>query len=171
MDITKFQINVDKVETAVGIERWAKAHMLTLKFPEDTPAFMGIDPGSSFGVAIIYRGSLGLFWGDLLGDDEVDRMFEASQVSLYYRDVFNPKLTVVEGPAPKFAYRQAFLGHMRAGFILGAMPHVLMLPPSTIRMLGFGHGNESGLNLWPRVNENAIAAFGCALAAMKKSPS
>jgi len=173
MDFLKLSIDVDSREPVKEIGQWAKARRVLV----ETPAvpikhtFMGIDPGVNFGVALLTRRGLRLIWGELQGYDEVEQMFAASQVALYFRDAFGPILTVVEGPAPKFPYRQATLGHMRAGFIIGAMPNVLMIPPATIRVLAFGHGNETGLNIWPRVNENAIAALGCVLAAVKKAPN
>lgn len=136
----------------------------------DLPSKMriGIDPGTrNLGLAVIkpdveyvalYRYILKRNKKALL------RLLEVQQVlgDIIGFFTLNSK-AIIEG-ASFFGYRQVELAEQRAAMLLWFHKYGIeadIVPPLTIRKHVFGSGKIK--NPWPEIDDNMIAAFGCAL--------
>jgi hypothetical protein len=135
---------------------------------------VGIDPGVSFGMTIINREYVQVWYGKLPTDKRPGyRGINA------YNFVMNSALSikvpdtiaVVEGAAYRDPYGQVVLEEMRFGFFFALYQlgmDVRIVPPATIRKGALGHGRATVGDLFPNINHNACDSIGAAFFALKE---
>lgn len=160
------------------IEMGAGMFMVDGKMPGNTYTAIGIDPGKNFGMTIINREYLQVYYGTLqvskkpgvsgkmLHELIHKRLFYDRLVDVPENVVFR---AVVEGAAYNFAKGQVFLEEIRFACYLGLANlgyTTEIIPPVTIRKMAFGRGTIKAQEIWPMLNPNGADSIGCALAAL-----
>lgn len=146
-----------------------RVYELHATLPGNTKHGIGIDPGVNFGLTIIEKELVFIFWGKL--PIRKKKGWHGIDAYNFVLDWIPPQggPAVVEGAAYKSHFGQVGLEEVRFGFFFGLYQRgldVSIMAPAAVRMTAFGHGRTSAAELWPELNHNAADSVGCALAAI-----
>jgi len=173
---------IDSLKLTVNPIRFAKGVMLVeASLPGNEKTAIGIDPGVNFGMTIINREYVQIFYGKLPTDKRVGyRGINAynyimnSALQMYTSvdaSVRNNINAVVEGAAYRDQFGQVTLEEVRFGFFFALYEigfNVSIVPPATIRKGALGHGRATVGELYPNLNHNACDSIGAAFYALKE---
>ena len=142
-----------------------KDHFIQAILPESLDYAMGIDPGRKFAVCTIRGKEVNCSYGTF---DNASPEIHAKWAAEYMRNHFYWCVdwpVTIEGAAYNKPYGQVGLAYIRMGFYLPMVriTRVNITPPATVRKVAFGSGKVKAKDLWPKINDNAAAAVGCAL--------
>lgn len=144
------------------------------RLPDNVHTVVGIDPGVNFGMTIINRDYVQVFYGKLQSDKRAGyrgiNAYNYVMNSALKIPVPNAK-AVVEGAAYRDPYGQVVLEEMRFGFFFALYQlglDVSIVPPATIRKGALGHGRATVGDLYPNLNHNACDSIGAAFYALKE---
>jgi len=157
--------------------KWSKNLRYALaKLPGNKNYVVGIDPGVNFGICIVVGEDVHIYHGKLNTRPKDERpMYSVDSEEFTkwllsdYQFLFHDIL--VEGAAFGKKFGQVQLAEVRTGFLHGAKDHaekISLIPPSTARKEGLGHGNQHASDLWPLINHNACDAIAIAMAALER---
>lgn len=142
---------------------------------------VGVDPGVNFGLTIINRELVSIYYGKLPTDKRpgwrgiytYDYVTKTSPLKDYHWNEYVEKpVAIVEGASYNDRHGQVTLEEVRFGFFfalynLGFDVHIV--PPMSIRKLATGSGRHSIGDDFPSMNSNAADSLGAALAALKEN--
>jgi len=141
---------------------------MTTKVDYDGPLAVGVDPGVSYGIAIMGSGFITVRWGRLLSAKMPGHAGHMAYNLIKYGG-YNGALkckAVVEGAAYHAKYGQVGLEEVRFGFFL-ALIHsqfdARIIPPATIKAKVLGNGRAQAGDFFPWMNHNAADAISAAL--------
>lgn len=161
-----------------------------LNVPVEVPSvpdyFMsiGVDPGINFGISVLRKTTLDIFWGKLPHADPfpgkeaiklVKDLLSPWKGSLIWKDVRSmfSSMVYVEGPSYNDSIGQPLLEQVRFGFVLGFESdgyRVRYIPPMTARKMTFGHGRKKGNEVWTTINQNAADSIPLAICGIELRP-
>jgi hypothetical protein len=138
---------------------------------------VGVDPGSNFGMTIINRELVSVYYGKLPVDKRVgwrgiltyNFITKDSPLKSWQPNEYIKAVAVVEGAAYNKFHGQVALEEVRFGFFFALYQigfDAYIMPPMAIRKLALGNGKKSMVDEFPSMNSNAADSIGAALAAL-----
>lgn len=132
---------------------------------------VGIDPGQvNMGLAVLYGSTACVYEATLPAETEpINRIMLAAHAVQYILSETKrqPQIGCVEGAAYLAGAGQVPLDENRVTAAItlmqGGLWPVVIAPPARIREKVFGNGRLRAQEIWPKLPENAMSAFGCAL--------
>lgn len=166
--LTDMTLDLKPLRIAKGIS------LLQGKLPGNEHTAVGIDPGVNFGMAVINREYVQVFYGKLPTDKRTGYR-GINAYNFIMNSALNIKVpnvkAVVEGAAYRDPYGQVVLEEMRFGFFFALYQlglDVSIVPPATIRKGALGHGRATVGDVYPNLNHNACDAIGAVFYALKE---
>lgn len=174
--INNLKLNVKPLRIRKGIS------LVEGSLPGNEKTAIGVDPGIDYGLTIINRDFVQVFFGRL----ETNKRPGYRGINAYnyimnsalntYRSV-NPEIrksvsAVVEGASYNDIYGQVALEEVRFGFFFALYEigfTVSIVPPATIRKGALGHGRATVGEIFPNLNHNACDSIGAAIYALSST--
>ena len=172
----KLQMPTEKTKLTKDCE-WSQNLRYSLaELPGNKLNVVGIDPGVNFGFCVIHGKRVHIYHGKLNTRPKTERSLysvDAEKLTewLLLGRVDGYDMILVEGAAYGKKFGQVQLAEVRTGYLHGALGYsddVSIIPPSTARKEGLGHGNAKASELWPTLNHNACDAVAIAMAALER---
>lgn len=174
MKINELRLGSKPVRFSKGVQ------LLEGSLPGNEHTVIGIDPGVNFGMTIINREYVQVFYGKLPTDKRagyrgINAYNYILNSALYEYHRTSPEIAkqvkaVVEGAAYRDPYGQVVLEEVRFGFFFALYQigfDVSIVPPATIRKGALGHGRATVGELYPALNHNACDSIGAAFYALR----
>jgi len=131
-----------------------------------TPA-IGIDPGRNFGIAMVWKDGLEVWWGQMEKADHTTYGVWAYFMAQRLSEMTNLLSVAVEGAAYHSQFGQVGLAEVRFGFylafFLAGRFAVQIVAPASVRSKVFGSQKVHAGAVWPTLNDNGADALAIAL--------